>query len=121
MKRKGHLLIAIALLATLSAPVQAATPKAGAKCTKIGATATAGGKKFTCIKSGSKLVWNKGVAVKPPTPVATPTATPTPQPMPTPSPSPTPEPSPAPTPTSVLAGCSRCSPAGRGGTWSTAW
>ena len=99
MKRRGHLLIAIALLATLSAPVQAATPKAGAKCTKIGATATAGGKKFTCIKSGKKLVWNKGVAIKPPTPVATPTVTPTPTPSPSATPTPTPTPTFTPTPT----------------------
>lgn len=36
------------------------------------------GKKFTCIKSGSKLVWNKGVAIKKPTTAAT--AVPTPLP-----------------------------------------
>ena len=34
------------------------------------------GKKFTCIKSGKKLVWNKGVAIKTPNPA--PTSTPTP-------------------------------------------
>jgi hypothetical protein len=70
-----------------------AAAKAGAKCTKAGATSTVAGKKFTCIKSGSKLVWNKGVVVKKPSPVATPT--------PTPSPSPTPESTPTPTPTST--------------------
>jgi hypothetical protein len=68
-----------------------AAAKAGAKCKKAGATSTVAGKKFTCIKSGSKLVWNKGVVVKKPSPVATPT--------PTPSPSPTPESTPTPTPT----------------------
>jgi hypothetical protein len=101
MPRKSHLIIAITLLVTLAAPVQAATPKAGAKCVKVGATATTGGKKFTCVKSGTKLVWNKGVAIKKPTPVASPTATPTPEPSPSPSPTstPTPEPSPTPTPT----------------------
>ena len=97
MQRKGYLLIAIALILTLAAPVQAATPKAGTKCSKAGATATAAGKKFTCIKSGTKLVWNKGVAVKAapkpsvnpvfkpvePTPTPTPTATPTTTPTPT--------------------------------------
>jgi M6 family metalloprotease-like protein len=58
--------ILVALLVTLSlvsAPSFAAV-KAGAKCTKAGSTATASGKKFTCIKSGTKLVWNKGVAIK---------------------------------------------------------
>ena len=64
MKRKGLLAIAVVLLLSLLTPLQAATPKAGSKCTKAGATATAGGKKFTCVKSGTKLVWNKGVAIK---------------------------------------------------------
>ena len=43
-------------------------------------------KTYTCIKSGKKLIWNKGVAVAvtipmaAPTPTATPTSTPTPIP-----------------------------------------
>jgi hypothetical protein len=74
MRRKGHLLVAIALILTLATPVHAATPKAGAKCTKAGATSVSGGKKFTCIKSGKKLIWNKGVAVKAaPKPTSSPT------------------------------------------------
>ena len=64
MIKKMQFLIALVLIFTLATPVQAATPKAGAKCTKAGATATASGKKFTCIKSGTKLVWNNGVAIK---------------------------------------------------------
>ena len=98
MHSKG-LVIAIALLLALATPVHAATPKAGAKCTKAGITATAAGKKFTCVKSGTKLVWNKGVTVKAapkvdvkpvePTPTPTPTATPTPTPTATPTPTPT--------------------------------
>jgi hypothetical protein len=64
MRSKIHTALAIVLLLSLATPVQAATPKAGAKCTKAGAIATAAGKKFTCVKSGTKLVWNKGVAVK---------------------------------------------------------
>ena len=55
------LLLAISLLGTASA--QAAV-KAGGKCTKAGVTVTSAGKKFTCVKSGGKLVWNKGVKVK---------------------------------------------------------
>jgi hypothetical protein len=75
----------LVLLLSLANPVQAATPKAGAKCSKAGTTATASGKKFTCIKSGTKLVWNKGVAIKAapkpsPNPVFTP-AEPTPTPV----------------------------------------
>ena len=64
MQHKVRLAIAIALLLALATPVHAATPKAGAKCTKVGITATAAGKKFTCVKSGTKLVWNKGVTVQ---------------------------------------------------------
>jgi len=64
MRRKGLLAVAVVLLLALTTPLQAATPKAGAKCNKAGATVTAAGKKFTCVKSGTKLVWNKGVAVK---------------------------------------------------------
>jgi hypothetical protein len=47
-------------------PTAIAAPKvaAGATCTKVGATQVVGGKKFTCIKSGKKTVWNKGVAAK---------------------------------------------------------
>jgi hypothetical protein len=50
-----------------------AAVKAGDTCKKIGLTATANGNKFTCIKSGKKLIWNKGVMVAKPTPTATPT------------------------------------------------
>jgi hypothetical protein len=61
---KSRIAVAVVLLLALTTPLQAATPKAGTKCTKAGSTATAGGMKFTCIKSGTKLVWNKGVAIK---------------------------------------------------------
>ena len=40
-----------------------AAVKAGAACTKVGATSITAGKKYTCIKSGKKLVWNKGEVV----------------------------------------------------------
>lgn len=46
----------------------AAAPKAGAVCSKAGITsvvkATKQQTKFTCVKSGKKLVWNKGVVTK---------------------------------------------------------
>ena len=63
MQRKSHLALAIVLLLSLSSPVHAAAPTAGSKCTKAGATATSAGKKYTCIKSGKNLVWDKGVAI----------------------------------------------------------
>jgi hypothetical protein len=98
MNRKFRLAIAITLLLTLASPALAATPKAGAKCTKAGSTATAAGKKFTCVKSGTKLVWNKGVTIKSVVPKLSPVATPTPTPSPSPTPEATPTPTPTPTP-----------------------
>ena len=43
-----------------------AVVKAGAACTKAGSTSTVSNKKFTCVKAGKKLVWDKGVVVKKP-------------------------------------------------------
>jgi len=105
-------LLALTLVFALVAPMNAvAAIKPGASCKKAGQTSTFVGKKYTCVKSGKRLVWNKGVAIaKPrpavtPTPVATPTPTPTVEPTPsptpiaTPTPTPTVEPTPTPTPT----------------------
>jgi hypothetical protein len=61
MRRLGIVLIAISLLGISPAE---ATVKSGAKCPKIKATSTVNGMKYTCIKSGNKLVWSKGVPVK---------------------------------------------------------
>ncbi len=83
-------------LSLLAAPSFAAV-KAGTKCTKAGATSTTGGKKYTCIKSGNKLVWNKGVTIKAATkPDLNPVSKPT-NPTPEPTQSATPKPSPDPT------------------------
>ena len=73
--------LSILLITSFLVPVsaQAATAKAGASCPKAKATQTVGTKKFTCIKSGKKLVWDKGVTVpKAATPKPTATTTPTP-------------------------------------------
>jgi hypothetical protein len=92
-------------LVLVSSPLQAsAAAKAGATCTKAGAISTVNGIKYTCVKSGKKLVWNKGVKVvaaptPSPTPTVTPTATPTPSPTPTVTQSPTPTVTPTPTAT----------------------
>lgn len=51
-------LIAFGLVFQAS-PVNAAV-KAGASCSTLGQKSVVSGKTFTCIKSGKKLVWNKG-------------------------------------------------------------
>ena len=79
--------LSILLITSFLVPVsaQAATAKAGASCPKAKATQTVGTKKFTCIKSGKKLVWDKGVTVpKAATPKPTATTAPTPPTPPTP-------------------------------------
>ena len=53
-------------------PANAAV-KAGDKCTKVGIKSAFGNKTFTCIKSGKKLVWNKGAIVNKSNPTTTPT------------------------------------------------
>jgi hypothetical protein len=52
-------------LSTPLIPVSAAA-KAGAKCNKAGITSVVSGKTFTCVKTGKKLAWNKGVKVAQP-------------------------------------------------------
>lgn len=76
----------------------AAPPKAGSACSKQGVTKTHNGKKFTCIKSRSNLVWSKGLVVKKTIPVALPTLSATLAPTSTSTPTPTPTAAPIPTP-----------------------
>lgn len=84
MRRVTTYLVLMALTLGLS-PSHAASI-AGTKCTKAGATKVVSGKRFTCVKSGKKLVWNNGVAIKQaapqlpatPLPSASPVASPLP-------------------------------------------
>ena len=64
-----------ALAAQKLADQKLAAKKSGTSCSKLNAVATVAGYKFTCIKSGKKLVWNKGVKVV--TPQPTPSLSPT--------------------------------------------
>jgi len=93
-------LVAVLSLSLITAQLSVAAVTPGAKCSKAGSTSTYNGKKYTCVKSGKKLVWNKGVAVAKPAPVASPT--PAPVATPTPTPTPTVTATPAPTPTEVI-------------------
>jgi hypothetical protein len=63
-KRAFASLLAIALCLAPLSQASAVTAKAGASCSKLKTTSIVKGKKFTCIKSGKKLVWDKGVLVK---------------------------------------------------------
>ena len=57
-------IIAITALALLFPEPAGAAVKAGQICKKINQSATSNGKKFTCVKSGKKLVWKPVQASK---------------------------------------------------------
>ena len=82
------LVFAVLLPLVLVAPVSNAAVKAGSACTKQGVKQISGGKSFTCVKQGKKLVWNKGVAVKKPAAPVVALPTPSPTPLATPQPEP---------------------------------
>lgn len=89
MRTKLLALLSFGLVLGMFSPLAAAAPKPGTSCSKLGATATSAGIKYTCIKSGKKLVWNKGVSIKAEAkPAVNPVFKPA-EPTPTPSPSPT--------------------------------
>ncbi len=102
MKPARLIVVGISLALISSLPAVSAV-KAGDSCKRAGQSSIVKGKKYTCLKSGKKLIWSKGVSVKPvvettpsPTPTPTPSTSPTPTPTPTPSSSPTPTPTPTP-------------------------
>lgn len=86
MRKPLTVLVTVVTLSLIPA-YSATPPKAGSACPKQGATQIYQSKKFTCIKSGKKLVWNKGVVIKTPAPTPIPTPSPTPSPSPSPYPS----------------------------------
>ena len=70
------LLVITPLLLSSQLSTSHAAAKAGAKSSKVGSKSVVGAKTFTCIKSGKKLVWNKGIKVvagSNPTPASAPT------------------------------------------------
>ena len=84
MKLKA-LLISIFLFAPLTPSISAMPPKAGATCAKSGLIQNYNGKKYTCIKSGKKLVWDGGKVILTPVPKLSPIATNAPSASPSPS------------------------------------
>ena len=66
LKRTQISTLLVLFMVSFAVPAASAASKAGSPCTKAGATAITKGSKFTCILSGKKLVWNKGVPVAKP-------------------------------------------------------
>lgn len=81
MKKSLTLAISLVLLGSVLSPNAFASVKPGSKCSFQGQTKNFQGKKYTCTKSGKKLVWNKGVVVKKATPTPTPVASASPNPV----------------------------------------
>ncbi len=78
MKRTLQISMLIAIVTLFSYKANSAVQaKAGAQCTKVASKQVVKGKRYICIKSGSKLVWSKGVAVL----VSAPATSKTPAPM----------------------------------------
>lgn len=63
MKKVVFIATFILLLNLFDSANSLSLPKAGSKCPKIGAIQVYKGLKFTCIRSGNKFVWNKGVPI----------------------------------------------------------
>jgi hypothetical protein len=93
----------LAPLPTNSSAATKITP--GASCKVLNQKVTFQKKIFTCIKSGKKLIWNKGVQIKMQSPTPKPTSpTPSPTPTPTTDSTPTQTPSKSATPTAANSG-----------------
>ena len=76
VKRALTTILIASLALAISPVISSAAVKAGDACKKAGQVSSAAGKKYTCIKKGKKLVWNKGVVFIKPTPTPVPTPTP---------------------------------------------
>jgi len=60
---KKLLILSLSTVLLVSGQPASAAIKAGSSCSTVGAKKISGDKEFTCIKSGSKSVWNKGKIV----------------------------------------------------------
>ena len=66
MRQRTLAILSLILLQFTLSPLQVASSAsiAGKSCSKAGITKIDSGLKYTCIKSGKKLVWNKGTTIK---------------------------------------------------------
>ena len=74
-RRLATTILASFLIGASLLPSQAAV-KTGSNCPQLNKTSVSGGLTFTCIKSGKKLVWSKGVKGGKATPAPAPATTP---------------------------------------------
>jgi hypothetical protein len=94
MKKALVLSISLVLFGSALSPQAFASVKPGNKCSAQGLTKNWQGKKYTCIKSGKKLIWNLGVTISksasqpspPPSQSVAPSSSPAPQEQPKESP-----------------------------------
>jgi len=80
ISRKNFLALMALVLVQSGLPIANAAVGPTLKPTRLGQTIIWRGKKYTAIKSGKKLMWNKGVAL--PSPSSSPKQTQTPSPTP---------------------------------------
>lgn len=74
--RKNLRLVALLIPMILIASNSYAAVKPGSNCKKVGTKSISGGKSYTCIKIGKKLVWDKGVLIPVAQPVPSETKSP---------------------------------------------
>ena len=88
MKRYLVVALTVCLAFTFNFSTATGAVKAGAACKKQGQVSISSSLKHTCVKSGKKLVWSKGVAIARPVVAITPSPSATPATL-TPTPTPT--------------------------------
>jgi len=70
MKRVSATIVIGCLVLSLNLSTATAAVKPGTTCKKLGQISSSAGINYTCIKSGKKLVWSKGVGTKNASPTA---------------------------------------------------
>lgn len=60
LKKVVSILLSLLLISTIQSPTAYSAVKAGSACKKVGTKSIVGKTTFTCIKSGKRLVWDKG-------------------------------------------------------------
>ena len=70
MRKVSATIVIGCLVLTLNLSTATAAVKPGTACKKLGQISTSAGIKYTCIKSGKKLLWNKGIGTKSASPSA---------------------------------------------------